>query len=939
MKLVSTRSMLTLFLMTSVSGVFSQEQGEASSASGGQTAAVEVVKVTGQKIDRDLQQTVDSVSVLSGDELESLGVLDLRDAFRLVGNINYSPSGRGNNGFAIRGINSEGIGQAGGNSSPVSSLVIDGAVQSLEGVRKGARGVWDLESVEVLRGPQIAQGRNALAGVVNIKTKDPTPELEATARFTFDSQGEEQALAISGPLIGDQLMFRVAGEVHDKTLDIDYNEPQYEFLADEEFYTVRGKLLFEPHALPEFSAKLTWSRAYDDPAISAVTEPYFDRYLEQPTENIEGRINEVDNTILDLTYDFSDNLSLTSVSTLTETETKFETPSPNYDRNETREDTDISQDLRINYYSGSGDETGDLKVVAGVFYGRYKNEVDSLIHAYVPDVEVIVTEREVSVDSCVNLDMQADDGGRWYEYVSDGFYEIGQINFPFIISELPNYTPIPTSSGDVAFNQGGDWSGIGSLFVNTSGFTGVDNESLSIDTVDFRFEDYIANRDGANGGVAVSETPFIDSYGEIDGSIIYNEGVLQSIDATIDLSFDYDTFLGYYRHAGQLTLSSDNTFTLVAGLPYEGGGLTEVNSKGGVLSGATDPYAWDFTGTYSLSADQECGEIPTTATVTETSQRDVMVWSRVQDFLSHTKRINKAVYFESDWRFHRYIRLITGFRYEVETLDYEELNRLTSAQAYGDTKFEVFLPKVGLVFVLTDTQSVGFVITKGYRGGFIERTPGAVGQLKEVEPESLIDYELSYRAEWFNRQLVTNANIFYYDWEDQQVGIEDNSGPFPITQVSNSGKSEVRGAELTISAALVDGLAIGASIGYLETEFVEFEANGIDASGNEFPEAPAWSGAVVVDYAWLNGWFVGGDVSYQDGMYSKPDLSNANNYRVDERTLLNLRAGYEDMAGRYKITFGIDNAMDEDYLTGVSPSEGYIGSARVYSLTTQFWYN
>ena len=114
-----------------------------------QVHVVEEVKVTGQKIDRDLQQTVDSITVLSGAELESIGVVDLRDAFRLMGNVNYSPSNRGNAGFSIRGINSEGIGEGGGNSSAVSSLVIDGAVQSIEGVRKGARGVWDLKSVEV----------------------------------------------------------------------------------------------------------------------------------------------------------------------------------------------------------------------------------------------------------------------------------------------------------------------------------------------------------------------------------------------------------------------------------------------------------------------------------------------------------------------------------------------------------------------------------------------------------------------------------------------------------------------------------------------------------------------------------------------------------------------------------------------------------------------
>ena len=321
-------------------------------------------------------------------------------------------------------------------------------------------------------------------------------------------------------------------------------------------------------------------------------------------------------------------------------------------------------------------------------------------------------------------------------------------------------------------------------------------------------------------------------------------------------TFTYNTkedFIYYILFtAEQLQLNTDNTFSLVVGSPYD---VNDPATAALIGQGTPDipAYAWDFNGTYSLSGDQSCTgpdtavEVAnaTTVAVREVTETGRLVWSEIQSLLNHRERENYAVYSELDWRFHRSFRLIAGIRYEEETQRFDSLNRQTflyspeDAVEEGETTYDVVLPKGGIVYLLTHTQSVGFVVTKGYRGGFVETSPNPLdGGLNEVDSENMWSYEISYRAEWFDRQLVTNANAFYYDWTDQQVTARVNPQSFiPYTAVVNAGNSELKGLELTVQAAPIEGLSINSSLAYLETKFKKFTDQGEGYEGNESMDA------------------------------------------------------------------------------------------------------
>ena len=196
------------------------------------------ITVGGELLDKPLGEVTSSVSIYTADDMERRGIETFDQATRGVPNLG-PPTTLGPP--AIRGLSSSGPGGDGGGglstnintgSLPRAPFIIDGVARIPSFADSGFRDLWDVESLEIFRGPQTTlRGRNAIAGAFVIETKDPTFEPEAALRFVteiddFYGPAFRSSAAVSGPVIEDTVAVRIAIDREDGRIPIDLVGPQ-----------------------------------------------------------------------------------------------------------------------------------------------------------------------------------------------------------------------------------------------------------------------------------------------------------------------------------------------------------------------------------------------------------------------------------------------------------------------------------------------------------------------------------------------------------------------------------------------------------------------------------------------------------------------------------------------------------------------------------------
>lgn len=353
---------------------------------------VEEVIVTGTKMSSTLQDTYQSVGYVGAVDIKEAQLRDFADVFRLLPNVRVAASV--DSGFVIRGINSQGIGVG---SGALGTLYIDGVAQTQQSSRRGANGLWDVEAIEVFRGPHSTlSGRNSLAGAIYVRTKDPTfsPEGDLRVQGT-DDDGYLVAGAYSAP-ITESLAFRVAGS-YNRADDwyISYpawvDRPEYDLISTEENYQVRAKLLYQPNG--DDGLKVLWHAGYGYYRIprgvargtggnAALAAQYgvtsvFDRadYGQGFFNdfNSEARYGTAYNTGLEITYPLHTSrgtLLFTSLTTYTYPEVFKPSINGRFMQDGGEIERELTQEFRANFQSAGGKFVG----VMGV-YALYGNEL------------------------------------------------------------------------------------------------------------------------------------------------------------------------------------------------------------------------------------------------------------------------------------------------------------------------------------------------------------------------------------------------------------------------------------------------------------------------------------------------------------------------------------------------------------------------------------
>lgn len=186
-----------------------EEQGDAAAETSG--TGLGVIVVTANRREENLQDVAISAATLDEDRVENLfagGTDNTALSGQVPGLFVESSNGRAAPRFYIRGLGNTDFDLAA--SQPVS-VIMDDVV--LENVTLKSFPIFDVDRVEVLRGPQgTLFGRNTPAGIVKIDTKRPTFDTEARGSVSVGTLGSISAdFGVGTALVPDKVAFRISG--------------------------------------------------------------------------------------------------------------------------------------------------------------------------------------------------------------------------------------------------------------------------------------------------------------------------------------------------------------------------------------------------------------------------------------------------------------------------------------------------------------------------------------------------------------------------------------------------------------------------------------------------------------------------------------------------------------------------------------------------------
>lgn len=215
-------------------------------------AEIEEVVVTAQKKAEDIQAVPIAVSAFSSQDLAAHQIEGFKDLQFSIPNVTFTHGNFGPSNFQIRGIGSAAVTTSGDSGVSVNTNDI---YLSAPPLTSGT--YYDLQQVEVLRGPQSTlYGRNATGGAINVITNKPDLDnFGADLELTYGNFSDKEArVMVNLPLDEGHLGVRFAGfwENRDGTINNIFNKvygptPGVANKVDSRNdYSVRGSLRWEP---------------------------------------------------------------------------------------------------------------------------------------------------------------------------------------------------------------------------------------------------------------------------------------------------------------------------------------------------------------------------------------------------------------------------------------------------------------------------------------------------------------------------------------------------------------------------------------------------------------------------------------------------------------------------------------------------------------------
>lgn len=324
-----------------------------------------------------------------------------------------------------------------------------------------------------------------------------------------------------------------------------------------------------------------------------------------------------------------------------------------------------------------------------------------------------------------------------------------------------------------------------------------------------------------------------------------------------------------------------------------------------------------------------------------------------------------AVFGSTTWQISEPLSLTTGLRWTTETkdIDLDRVAAVGSAQFTNDhwwSRSSVSNPLVVTAaqnerktwndftwdvtpeYQISDNARVYFRYARGFRSGGFNTGATTQATVATVSPEYLSSYELGFKSEWFDNRLNVNGSVFYYDYKDIQLNAVVGTNTGPVSTLTNGGSGKVRGAELEIEAAPIEGLHLQAGVGLLHTEFTDYQSGSDDYSGNRFVRAPSVSATFNIEYRYpleIGGYLIPQtDWSYRSRQYFFANNQTDSVLQEGGYTLGNASLAWESSDEKLRVSLYSQNITDRKYVNHSLPTTFggnaiFFGEPRTFGLS------
>jgi len=306
--------------------------------------------------------------------------------------------------------------------------------------------------------------------------------------------------------------------------------------------------------------------------------------------------------------------------------------------------------------------------------------------------------------------------------------------------------------------------------------------------------------------------------------------------------------------------------------------------------------------------------------------------------------------------------LSAGVRYTDDKRDYRVLQ-------YGQLWLDIGIPPVEKIdvsadkvswdvtadYAINDDANIYGRIASGFRAQSIQGRDVAFLEFPSVAaPETILSYELGYKADLVDNRLRLNASVFYYNVNDMQLSII--GGAANNNQVINADKGTAKGFELDLQWLVTDNVMATFGAAYNDTEIKDEglsvvpcgstlceawqfrDENGqVSIDGNPFPRTPKTNYSFTLRYGTPVGddgelfiftdWVYYGKI--QMALYYTPEFETTSQYEGG------LRIGYRNTRNNWEVAMFGRNITDEDNVKGFvdfSNNTGFVNEPPIWGI-------